>query len=126
MPLLGFSPQFAALVESGEKRQTIRAWRKFPICVGDRVYLWTGLRQPGARKLGEGIVESVDAIRIERNRARVRTIPLWDSGRVELAKDDGFESFDAMAAWFERTHGLPFTGTLIRWRLVARAEWKKP
>ena len=126
MPLLGFSPQFAALVESGAKRQTIRASRKHPICVGDRVFLWTGLRQPGARKLGEGIVEDVDAIRIERNRVRVRTIPLWDSGRLQLAKDDGFESWNALADWFDRTHGLPFTGTLIRWRLVPRAEWRKP
>ena len=28
MPLLGFQKQFAPLVESGEKRQTIRAYRK--------------------------------------------------------------------------------------------------
>lgn len=35
MPLLDFKKQFAQLVESGEKRQTIRAPRKIPILKGD-------------------------------------------------------------------------------------------
>jgi hypothetical protein len=31
------------------------------------------------------------------------------------AKDDGFVDFDEMFDWFEKVHGLPFTGQLIKW-----------
>ena len=61
---MGFQSQFAAAVESGEKTQTIRATRVYPIEKGDRLFLWTGLRTTQARKLGEGIVESAAPITI--------------------------------------------------------------
>ncbi len=28
------------------------------------------------------------------------------------------ESSDAMPSWFQKTHGLPFKGFLIEWRLM--------
>jgi hypothetical protein len=46
MPALDFQARFAPLVESGEKRQTIRKRRKRPIGVGQTLYLWTGQRLP--------------------------------------------------------------------------------
>lgn len=33
----------------------------------------------------------------------------------ELARVDGFKSASDMIAWFKVTHGLPFSGVLIRW-----------
>ena len=36
----------------------------------------------------------------------------------ELAQADGFENFDAMLAWFDKTHGLPFKEFLVEWVLV--------
>jgi hypothetical protein len=33
----------------------------------------------------------------------------------EIAKRDGFSSTVEMAEWFDRTHGLPFEGLVIRW-----------
>lgn len=134
MPGLGFSPRFADLVESGKKVQTIRSPRKHPIRRGDRVYLWTGLRTPKARKLGEGIVELVEPIALSECRDTL-TLEIGRGARAlfhgrrwdhALAIADGFESFEALVAWFRDAHGLPFRGDLIRWRLLPRAEWRKP
>jgi len=36
-------------------------------------------------------------------------------GVTRLARLDGFKSAAAMFDWFEKTHGLPFEGLLIRW-----------
>ncbi len=44
MPSLNFEKQFVPLIESGQKRQTIRVERKNPIKVGDKLYLFSGLR----------------------------------------------------------------------------------
>ena len=38
---------------------------------------------------------------------------LW---RFSLAVADGFASIDEMTEWFRMVHGLPFHGTIIRWR----------
>jgi len=48
MPTINFT-KFK--VESGEKRQTIRAVRKRPIKVGDKLHLYSGLRTKKARNL---------------------------------------------------------------------------
>lgn len=118
MPAINFQKQFAPLVESGQKRQTIRALRKDgrdPIS-GDRLFLYTGMRTKGCRKLMDTVCASTYAITIKTN----GTIKL--DGQVlhhrtaeELAQADGFESRDAMIAWFSKTHEMPFHGRLIKW-----------
>ena len=65
MPLLNFQKRFVTQVESGRKRQTIRAMRKIPFKVGDKLFLYTGLRTKDCRKLGEVICERVRHILIE-------------------------------------------------------------
>ena len=157
MPALNFQAQFAPLVESGEKRQTIRAYRKdgrdpTPGC---KLYFFTGMRTKACRPL---IVErSIDSLR--RLAARhglfgravecksvtpiaidwsenpwratkhiVYSYEVWtgelgeqyrsrlsDRRLANLARADGFNCAAAMLAWFEKTHGLPFEGLLIRW-----------
>lgn len=54
MALLGFKSIFADAVERGEKRQTIRAERKRPIKVREKLYLYTGLGTKKCRKLWKG------------------------------------------------------------------------
>lgn len=130
MPLLGFHARFAPLVESGQKRQTIRAYRKDgrDPKVGDRLYLWTGLRQPGARKLGEAACLRVEEIVIDERGASIGRCDGMRSGGVRLrgvaadrfARADGFASWDGLVAWFRSTHGLPFRGLLIRWESIER------
>jgi hypothetical protein len=53
MGLYNFQARFAPAILSGSKRQTIRARRVREDKPGDTLYLYTGLRQPGAKKLGE-------------------------------------------------------------------------
>lgn len=124
MPLLGFQKQFVEAVESGTKRQTIRAHRKRPFKVGDTLYLYYGLRTQQCRKLGEVECREVVPFKIEfgyfwmfysRGAVQRRWLRLQVHDAADLARADGFESAADMAAWFEKTHGLPFDGQLIRW-----------
>ena len=125
MPALNFQARFAPLVESGEKTQTIRKHRKDgrDPKVGDRLVLYTGMRTKQCRKLGEGRVMSVRYFELD-DEGGVHIDHEWigwhrDPSRTErrLARADGFENFEAMLDWFEQTHGLPFEGLLIRWKL---------
>lgn len=135
MPALNFQDRFAALVESGQKQQTIRAPRKRPIEVGDRIYLYTGMRTQQCRKLGEGIVTSVELIRLDRRGCSVgsesphplRGAGVWLTEKAldRLGRADGFAGRATLLDWFDRVHGLPFTGVLIRWRLLPRDEWRR-
>jgi hypothetical protein len=121
-----FKPQFAPLVEQRIKRQTVRPTPKRMPRPGDRISLraWTGLpyRTP-QRVLLESIVTGVSDITLEPtrlwlNERLITKHPRRSSGEQTLdsfAMADGFESWSAMAAWFEREHGLPFNGILIEW-----------
>ena len=106
MPALNFQKQFAAIVESGQKRQTIRAYRKGgrDPKPGDTLYLYTGMRTKQCRKLGEVRCQSAWPIRIYKPRNRRNQIALQV---LALAVE--------MLGWFERVHGLPFEGLVIRW-----------
>lgn len=120
MPALNFQKRFAAAVESGQKRQTIRAERvdgRLPAKPGDVIAFYTGMRTKDCRKLGEGECVEVETIRI--NRVQGKPIVWVRSENMDAeaqARADGFESAAAMADFFEETHGLPFRGLLIRWR----------
>lgn len=122
MPLLNFQSRFAPLVESGEKRQTIRAYRKDgrDPKVGDRLYLYTGARTKACRKLGEARARLVREIRL--SEAKGAGLYAWLNAQVlsldeteELAMRDGFYGSEEMQDWFLETHGLPFRGLLIEW-----------
>lgn len=132
MPLLNFKKQFATMVGAGLtvrttsppgtvetiiKRQTIRAKRsdgKNPHA-GEMLYLYTGLRTKSCRKLGEAVCMSVEEISIYQ--AGIVRGGEWLTIRDQelLARADGFQNFSEMAAWFERVHGLPFWGLLVKW-----------
>jgi hypothetical protein len=126
MPALNFQPRFAALVQRGEKRQTIRLPRRQPIRVGQMLYLYTGLRTKQARLLREAVCTSVGPVEITDGIHEKTAIP-YDPGilyvngmRIGFGKDafaraDGFDSWADMVAWFKSTHGLPFHGHLITW-----------
>lgn len=118
MPALNFQARFAPLVESGEKTQTIRAFRKDgrDPKPGDTLYLFTGMRTKACRKLGEATC--ADALPIEILTGRCIVLhggPLAPGYADALAILDGFGSAGEMMDWFEKTHGLPFEGLLIRW-----------
>jgi len=117
MGALNFQAQFAPLVESGEKRQTIRAYRKDgrDPKPGDTLYLYTGMRTKACRKLGEVECAEVENIAFDYDDLEVGNRTLWSHEAQTLAESDGFETWPDMVAWFAKTHGLPFEGLLIRW-----------
>lgn len=144
MAILGFKKQFAGKVRNGRKRQTIRAFRKYPIKQGETLYLYTALRTKNAEKLREVKCKSVHAIEIWFNRGLILytdtdtyysdilkkhvLIKRGFSGIKTLnafARCDGFKNWDDMKAFWIAEHGvkkanrklilLKFEGILIKW-----------
>lgn len=134
--LIGFQDRFVAAVENGldelagrpprhagvrPKRQTIRAMRKRrPFRVGDALQLYARARQPDMRLLGEVVARSVKYIEIgfdgQVSVMTGRTLRGYCVGWVtRVARADGFEHLGEMRRFFERTHGLPFLGQMVRW-----------
>ncbi len=118
MPALNFQKQFADKVESGKKRQTIRALRKDGRNPqqGQTLYLYTGMRTKGCRKLGEAICKDVPEIYINSyGQVVIGTNFLTLTETNKLSKDDGFNTIADFIDFFRQTHGLPFDGLLIKW-----------
>ena len=122
MPAYNFKRRFAKKVESGQKTQTIRKIRKYPTRVGQKIYLWTGLRTKRARRLGIGMIEAVIPFElINENKFKAENTffyPEYFSNGKRLAEKDGFEDWDSFVRFFEVHYGLPFEGVIIRWRLL--------
>ncbi|MEZ5674324.1 MAG: hypothetical protein R3D81_03455 [Thalassovita sp.] len=123
MVAYNFQAQFADAVANGQKRQTIRAPRKDNRHAkpGDKLQLFTGMRAKSCRKLRDAVCHDSCVIRLEHDKA-------WTFGPQELfigdnlerlARSDGFTCWADMRDWFDKAHGLPFTGQMIRW-LVPR------
>ena len=118
MPALNFKKQFAPKVESGEKRQTIRAIRKTPFKEGDILYLYTGMRTRSCRKLGEAKALEVQSIAIIQSieNVLIDEIALDKEEIIELAKSDGFDSSYDFFGFFAETYKEEiFEGQIIKW-----------
>lgn len=138
MPSLNFQNQFVKLIESGKKRQTIRPVRKNPIKVGDKLYLFTGLRTKKCRRLvtplnvmvSDGslyyreyyyenyvICKSVEKIKISFYTIEIGGFQYsYDNTRAKtIALQDGFNKYNDFILFFEKQYGLPFEGVLIKW-----------
>ncbi|KAF0093464.1 MAG: hypothetical protein E1N59_2865 [Puniceicoccaceae bacterium 5H] len=143
MPALNFSKQFADLVESGAKGQTIRETRKQPIKPGDTLYLYTGQRTKSCRKLMDAVCTSVKPITLRWGQ-KLHTAPIYNCGEKtnlvyqfrnaevdvdgqrltdaaveQLARADGFTSEVSFLSWFcgemEPKPRKAFRGHLIKW-----------
>ena len=150
MPVISFSV-FKDKIKSGEKCQTIRAKRKYPIKAGDPLYLWWKQRTPEREFLGEEVIrnikdddleswereldipkikigtlicKSVSSIEIHEDCFLIdHDTPTKGNGKVvcddsdkeDLAIADGFDNWEQLVEFFEKTHGLPFEGVLIKW-----------
>jgi hypothetical protein len=123
MPLLNFKAQFVEPILSGRKHHTIRATRKVPVKPGDSLYLYTGLRHPGARRILPEAVKCTKVQPIMITEWNGRTVYVDDSelDRDEcerLAVADGFENFREMMRFWDGR--LPFYGHIIHWNAEAR------
>lgn len=131
---LGFKKQFGPKILDGSKVGTIRANRKRPIKVGERLYLFTGMRTKNCQRIGEKTALHVVPIKLlpqPSNGADVRVI--YGGGdesaiagrlatRTELdhfAVGDGFASWDDLCAFWHKEHPESktewFSGTWILW-----------
>ena len=115
MVAYNFKKQFAEDVESGRKRQTIRAGE--PRCKpGDALQLYTGQQTKACRKLRVARCERVRSIIIESSgTVKVDGLPARGSAIDELARADGFENGAALRLWFINIYGLPFHGHVVNW-----------
>jgi hypothetical protein len=133
MAILSFKKRFAGKVRNGRKRQTIRAFRKYPIKPGETLYLYTALRTIYATKLREVVCKTVSVITIYFNTPRIvidhgkQNAELVDvptgevisqfsieRGQVIVYKNelnafavrDGFKDFEDMRAFWIAEHGV--------------------
>lgn len=116
-----FQSRFAPKILDGTKCTTIRLPRKRQVSAGDILDLreWTGAPyRSKQRKLVEVVcAQEFPALVTEDWIVSLRTgtkFPL-----EVVARSEGFKDSAEMLAWFKQTHGLPFTGTLYRWRVKA-------
>ncbi|WP_432736509.1 hypothetical protein [Maridesulfovibrio sp. FT414] len=121
MVAYNFKDEFAGKVESGMKRQTIRAHRKRHARPGERLQLYSRMRRKDCRKLVHPdpqcvSVEPIHISMVDGTLAvQVNGRDLDEDWRTDLARADGFESDQEMGLFFKSAHGLPFSGVLIRW-----------
>jgi hypothetical protein len=117
MPALNFQKQFAPLVKSGKKNQTIRALRKDGKLFkeGDVLYLFTGMRTSNCKRLKTVVCKEVFSIRITRTGSMYFKPGISEGDYDTMATSDGFKDNQEMIEWFKNTHGLPFKGQLIKW-----------
>lgn len=131
MVALNFKAQFAADVEVGRKRRSIRAPRKDgrDPKKGDKLQLYTGMRQKGCRKLLDAECVRVRPVEIDHmgvtldgRKLYAGYTPAYLGGPEpncydgDFAMADGFDTFQDMCEFFEAEHNLPFKGLLIEWR----------
>jgi hypothetical protein len=118
MPLLNFKKQFVQKILSGKKKQTIRAMRKRPFRVGDRLYLYTGCRTKQCKKLGEAVCTKVDRIEIPEEICKTKINDIIPCGVdiIEMAHKDGFDHIQLFIDFFKKR--LPFTGQIIYWEKI--------
>lgn len=120
MVAYNFQARFAPAVEAGAKTSTIRAiGKRRHARAGDDLQLYTGQRTTSCRMLKEAPCTAVRVIDIEADRIMVagEVVRLGvDAVYAEaLARQEGFADAEEMVAWFEASHGLPFSGLLIEW-----------
>jgi len=126
MPSLNFKRQFADAVQSGQKRQTIRARRKREWKVGDTLYLFTDMRIGTCKRIGQATLKSVQKIAVIAQKREVHLEKAMASGgsylarlsdeeALDLALADGFATLDDFFAFFAQIHGRSFGGHLLRW-----------
>lgn len=115
-----FQPRFAALVATGDKTQTIRPVPKRMPKPGDIIDCreWTGKPyRSKQKKLGEFKIRSVEVVGFDTNYYGIvnEHATSYKPLLHQFARADGFRDWPEMLEWFEREHGLPFRGILIRW-----------
>lgn len=118
MPLLNFYKQFKDLVKYGLKTQTIRKKRIHPIKIGDKLYLYSGLRTKDVERLGEAICIDINQIKIDYRIVFYDEVDLRYRELEEFIKKDGLNEIEDFFLWFKSHYGNYFNGVVIKWKLL--------
>lgn len=131
MPPISFKKQFVPLIESGAKRQTIRS-RKHPIKVGDRLYLYTGMRTQDCTKIAESICIEVERFSLSKYLhhdpvVHVDYFDLSPTAIADLAFADGFTNQHEFINFFlespkatKEDGVINFSGQIIKWGVLCK------
>ena len=122
--LIGFTV-FKEKILSGEKRQTIRKMRQYPVKISEILHLYWKLRTKVCEKLGEGVCNETFMVLISRS-TRILKVNmemtdcefLTDEEADDLARRDGFRDQWEMRAWLYDKHPDMNSMTMfqvIRW-----------
>lgn len=123
--MLGFQQRFERKILRKEKRHTIRAKRKRPPKVGDRLDCYVNPRQKSMRLIGRWPCTKVQDVTIRLGKrgdpAEFRGLPIVEIEKVPLSIDecealsrsDGFTCFAQMMDFWDGR--LPFRGDMIHW-----------
>ena len=131
MTALNFKQEFSKSIKCGQKRQTIRRFRKDGrrICeVGGKLQLYTGMQTKKCELVADAICTGIDVILINRHVIYIDDYSLNYLEMVKLAKADGFKTLSAMLEYFEYVYSdswdpavrpsFPFQGYFIKWELA--------
>lgn len=118
--VLGFKPQFEDLIQTGQKKHTIREDKHDRWKAGMVIHFATGVRTKLYEQFKEGKCKSVQTIRIDHDYIPLigHCISVFIDDRslppdeiLKLAKNDGFEDTSEFFNWFNKD----FTGKIIHW-----------
>lgn len=112
MPAYNFQERWARKIEDGEKPHTIRKRRKRPTVIGDKLFLYTGMRTKECRLLKETVCAQIMPIDIFADTVSVNGEVLNKRDLDLLAYSDGFDSVGEFFEFFGKTYGLPCVGQL--------------
>jgi len=124
MPVLSFQKQFSEKVQKGIKTQTVRATRKRPIKVGEKLFLYTGMRTKACRLLGYGVCTDVSdfEIRLLSENIYINKKILNNEEKERFALADGFNSFkELLYFFFKDGEDVIFRGHVYSWEYKKEA-----
>lgn len=121
MPAYNFKAQFVSLIQSGAKTTTVRKVRKRPTLVGDRLYLYHGMRSKRCILVKTTTCAKVTPIAIYTSCCSGMVIlgdtELNPKKISTLAARDGFQDISSFLGFFAENYGPNFAGELIEWVL---------
>lgn len=124
MVAYSFQKQFVRPILEGTKRQTIRDERKRHARPGEELQLYTGMRTRDCKLIAKVSCIRVGTITLDLDAGRAVILDndgmatMHAHDRIEhFARADGFESFEAMRAFWAKHHPgvTSFQGVIITW-----------
>jgi len=118
MVAYNFQREFAADILSGSKRSTIRPLGKRRHAVArEQLQIYTGMRTKSCHLLLRAPCLYARPVEIHHWGLLVDGSTMLRRPSIEdLARVDGFASYDALLAWFDNRYGLPVVDMMqIRW-----------